>query len=165
MTRARWRSLTIDVAVIVALLAGIGLWRTWNHPRGPAPKLTLPVLDGGSLALSTLAGRPTLLVFAAPWCGVCKATAQNVRWLQGLAGDRIGVVAIVSAYDDEASVRAYVAEHGPPGPVLLDRQGMAAQAFGVTAFPTFFFLDGSGEITGSTVGYTTTAGLLARLFL
>ena len=160
--RRRLRRLALELAVVVALVAAIGFWRGRGHPRGEVPELTLRSVAGMDVALRELRGEPTLIAFFAPWCGVCKVTAQNVRWVHG-AGRR--VVSIGSAYgDDAASVAAYARDHELPSPVLLDDQG-AAERFGVTAYPTFFFVDARGRITGSTVGYTTTLGLLARLWL
>ena len=164
LSRRRLARVGIELGVVVALLAAVGSWRTHDHRRGTPPAMTLPAIDGAPVALAA-DGKPTLLVFFAPWCGVCKLTAQNVRWAASVAGDRARVVSVGTAFADPADVRGYAAEHDLPGSVLLDHGGAAARGFGVTAFPTFYFLDANGHITGSTVGYTTTAGLLARLWL
>jgi thiol-disulfide isomerase/thioredoxin len=160
----RWRRIFLEAAVVAAALTAVGSWRTRDHRRGAVPALSLPSVDGPPLALAALAGKPTLLVFFAPWCGVCKANAQNVRWVEAAVGEGARVISIASSYQSDAEVGAYLAEHPMPRPVLLDDRGAAA-AFGVAAFPAFFFLDRTGQITGSTVGYTTTLGLLARLWL
>jgi thioredoxin-related protein len=49
--------------------------------------------------------------------------------------------------------------------VLNDYDGSWAKRFNVTVFPTTFIYDSSGELRFSEVGYTTTAGLLARMKL
>jgi peroxiredoxin len=163
--RRRLVRIAIEVAIVVAIFGVAGALRSRDHLRGPVPALTLAALEGPAVALPALAGKPAILAFFAPWCGVCKITAQNVRWAADAAGERARVVSIGSSYEESGSVRAYAAEHELPAPVLLDEGGRAAAAFGVTAYPTFIFVDARGRVTGSTVGYTTTAGLLARLFL
>lgn len=161
--KRRLLRLGLEVGVLVAIVFAIGVWRSRHHLRGELPAARLATLDGTPLGLRDLTGKPTLLVVAAPWCGVCKANAQNVRWVAGLVGDRARVVTLISSFTDPASARAFAVEHALPGPVLLDDQGLAAR-LGVSAFPTYFFLDDAGRIEGSTVGYTTTVGLLARLW-
>ncbi len=160
----RLRRIAIELLVVVGLVAAVGVWRARDHARGPLPSIALAGLDGRPVSLRAEDGRPTLLVFFAPWCDVCKLTAQNLRWAAALAGGT-RVVSVACDYgDDMGAVRAYAAEHELPGTVLLD-DGSASTRFGVRAYPAFFFVDGGGRITGSTVGYTTTLGLLARLWL
>lgn len=160
----RWFRWTRDLVVLAALLAGIGAWQTRGHVRGAPPAAALTTLSGEPFALASLRGRPAMVVFWAPWCAVCGAQSANVGWVQRLAGERARVVSVAAAFGDVAEVRAYQAEHGVTYPVLLGGDA-ALRAFRVEAFPTAYFLDAEGRVTGSAAGYTTTAGLLARLLL
>jgi len=47
--------------------------------------------------------------------------------------------------------------------VVNDAQGVLAKQFHVEAYPTTFIYDAKGELKFTEVGYTSTAGLLARL--
>ena len=162
LSRRRTVRLALNGVVVIAVFFGIGLWQTRGHLRGDAPAFSLPTLDGATVSTQSLAGKPTMLVFWAPWCGVCKLESGNVSWVRSLVGAHANVVSVASEYGDLAEVRAYVAEQGVDYPVLLGGKA-TARAFAVAAFPTVFFLDGQGRITGSAVGYTTTLGLLTRL--
>jgi thioredoxin-related protein len=71
---------------------------------------------------------------------------------------------VAAEFSDEAEVRAYVRERGVDYPVLLGDDAVV-HAFRVEAFPTLYFLDAEGRVKASVAGYTTTLGMLARLFL
>lgn len=161
----RWFRWSVDAVLFLVLVAAIGAWQTRSHLSGvAAPPVTLATLDGRTVSLESLKGKPVLVAFWAPWCSVCKTESQNVSWTMKLAGERAHVVSIVSSYDDLGSVQAYVRDRGVDYPVLLGDEGLARQ-FKVDAFPTAYFLDADGRIKRSAVGYTTTLGLLARLLL
>jgi peroxiredoxin len=160
----RWFRWSMDLVVLAALLAGIGAWQARHHLRGAPPEVGLRALDGTPVTLASLRGKPTMVAFWAPWCGVCGAQSGNVALAMRLAGDRARVVSVATSFDDLAQVRAYMAEHGVTYPVLLGDDA-AVRAFRVEAYPTLYFLDAEGRITGSASGYTTTAGMLARLML
>lgn len=160
----RWFRWSMDLAVLAALLLGIGAWQARGHVRGAPPEVALVTLDGAPASLASLRGKPAMVAFWAPWCGVCGAQSGNVGWAMRLAGDRARVISIATAFEDVAQVRGYMADHGVEYPVLLGGDD-AVKAFKVEAYPTIYFLDAEGRITGSVMGYTTTAGMLARLLL
>lgn len=155
----RW---VVDLAVMVLIVAGVGLWQTRAHVQGgPVPAFSLQGLDGAVVSSSSLAGKPTLLAFWAPWCGVCETESRNLGWVRGMVGERARVLSVATAYDNARQVTAYVERNGVDYPVLLDEMGLA-DALKVTSFPTVYFVDERGHIKGSVVGYTTTLGLLLR---
>lgn len=161
--RARWWfRWGVDLLVVLCVVLGVGLYQTRGHLAGPAPAFALVGLDGREVSLADLKGKPTLLAFWAPWCGVCRTESPNLSWVQKLVGSRARVISVASAWEQVGQVQAYVQQQGVDYPVLLDGVGLS-RAFNVEAFPTVYFLDDAGNIKGSVVGYTTTLGLLARL--
>jgi thiol-disulfide isomerase/thioredoxin len=157
--------LLVEVGVLLLIVSAVGAFQGRGLLQGgtePSVK-ALPSLDGATVTLASLRGRPVLLAFWAPWCGLCGAEAQNLAWVRKLAGDSAHVVT-VAASGGEAEVRDFVRAHGVEGPVLL-ADDEVVRRFAVDVFPTVYFLDPQGRIKRSVVGYTTTAGLLLRLFL
>lgn len=158
----RWAT---DALLVLAILGAGGLWQTRRHlGGGERPEAVFGSLEGPAVPLSSLRGKPALIAFWAPWCAVCKVESQNLSWAMRLAGQRAQVVSAAAAFEDPAQVRAYVREQGVDYPVLLADEA-TTRAFRVEAFPTVYFLDAEGRVRRSAVGYTTTLGLLARLFL
>ncbi|MBL8953222.1 MAG: TlpA family protein disulfide reductase [Myxococcaceae bacterium] len=156
----RW---AVDLSAVLLFIAVVGLWQTREHVRGVAPPaVTLPTLDGRSISLNALGGKPTVLAFWAPWCGVCKASSDNLSRVAKLAGARAHVLSVALEYESLASVQKYVSDGAVDYPVLLGDSALGQQLH-VTSFPTVYFVGSDGRISGSAVGYTTTLGLLWHL--
>ncbi|HUT76560.1 MAG TPA: TlpA disulfide reductase family protein [Polyangia bacterium] len=169
MTASRGRKVLGILAKVALVLAVLAL-ATWWQARGllssgePSPRLSLPGIDdGAAVEIGAAAGKPVVLYFFAPWCGVCESTSSNIAGLRAdRSEDELGIYAIGLDYDDPAEIRRFAREHGLTVPVLLG-DDETRRAFRVGSYPTIYILDGDGSIAHRLVGYTTSLGLRLRL--
>jgi peroxiredoxin len=117
-----------------------------------APAFSAQDLDGRTISLSGLRGRPVLLTFWATWCQPCReelplvAAAYRDHQSQGLA-----VVAVDYGNESAETVRAFWNQMGlMPSPVL-DPDGKIADAYGVglqvTGLPVSVFIARDGTVS------------------
>ncbi len=123
------------------------------------PTATVQLVDGSSYTLKK--GKPVMVHFWATWCPTCKLEAANIEHVSG----RYDVLTVAVNSGDDEKIERYLKERGLSFRVVNDREGNWAQKFRVQAFPTTFIYDAKGELKFTEVGYTTTAGLLARMAL
>ncbi len=161
-----WVRWGVDLAVLAVLFAAVAAWQARNLPGAgtPAPDFTLTSLSGDTVRLDALRGKPVVVAFWAPWCGVCGMESSNLSQLRKLAGDSAHVVSVAVAYEDEEAVRGFVQKHEVDYPVLLGDDAIQS-AWRVDRFPTVFFVSPEGRVERAAVGYTTLAGLSWRLLL
>jgi cytochrome c biogenesis protein CcmG, thiol:disulfide interchange protein DsbE len=116
----------------------------------PAPDLVVQGLDGGQASLSGLRGRPVVLNFWASWCAPCR---QEEVPLKAAAQRWEGRVAFlgVDFHDSLDAARAAQARARYPYPVGPAASGIPA-AYGVTAPPETFFIDGGGVVVARFLG-------------
>lgn len=163
--RPRWLRWTLEVTLLLAVLAGVQLWLRRNLVPAdgrPAPAVTLHDLDGRPVLLSDFRGDAVQLHFWATWCGVCRMEHGALNAVQAGLEPGQRLVSVVVDGEDAAHLRRYVAEHDIHYPVLVADEA-AVRAFGVTRFPTNFFLTPEGTLTGADVGWSTRWGMRARL--
>ncbi len=123
------------------------------------PQLEVKLLDGSTY--KTRKGKPLMIHFWATWCPTCKLEASNI---ESVSHDYNVLTFAVNSGDKE-KIQAYMHEKGLSFNVVNDSDGRWAKKFKVEAYPTTFIYDASGELKFTEVGYTSTAGLLARLKL
>ncbi len=154
-----WRRRLLEALLFLAALYALHVWQTQGVAEGTAPELRATDLDGQPVVLEG----PTLVHFWATWCGVCDAMDGNVA---SVAEDG-QVITIASRSEGAEAIRAHLRDEGLEDafPVIADPNGALAQQWGVSAYPTTFAIDAEGRIVAVSVGYTTTAGLRARLAL
>ncbi|KAB1139158.1 redoxin domain-containing protein [Streptomyces luteolifulvus] len=102
-------------------------------------------VDGKPFDAKTLAGKPTVLWFWAPWCPTCKgqaaATAKVAADQQGKAN-----VVGVAGLDKSAAMRAFVSDTGTSSfPHLSDEKGEVWKRFEITQQSSYVILDQTGK--------------------
>jgi cytochrome c biogenesis protein CcmG/thiol:disulfide interchange protein DsbE len=113
-----------------------------------APDFSLQTLNGETVRLSDLVGRPVVISYWATWCIPCQKELPILEQLfrdyqpQGL------VVVTVNAIEQDTreEVQAMVGEKSMTLPVLLDQGNQFASTYGALFFPTTIFVDASGVI-------------------
>jgi thiol-disulfide isomerase/thioredoxin len=114
----------------------------------PAPEFQLHAFDGHIYSKASLNGRPTLLVFWAPWCRYCQMELPILaKFYQGNKPDQLQVLTVAFS-DSLAHVEEYVSANPDTFifPTAYDQGNEVAQAFGVNVTPTFVVMDAQGEM-------------------
>jgi thiol-disulfide isomerase/thioredoxin len=119
-------------------------------PVGPfeglrAPGFVAPLVDGGSVGLDSLRGKPVVLVFWASWCGPCRYEVPHVNLLYQGVGDTAHVLA-VNAGEDPATVAEAMRALDMRYPVVLDGDGAIVRKYQATALPLVLVLDANGRV-------------------
>lgn len=162
--RKRWGSIAIQIVLGAVLFIGIGKYQSRNLITAqPAPMWSATDLDGKSHQSTSYQGKKTLMYMWAPWCGVCSMVSDNIVRISAWMPD-VHVISMALAYKDEARVREYADKHNLPGDVIMGNTSIQ-RAFNVSAFPTIYVLDEQGHVEDAVVGYTSTFGLLWRLWI
>jgi thiol-disulfide isomerase/thioredoxin len=113
-----------------------------------APQFELVTSAGESYSNEAIRGKPTLLVFWAPWCKVCQRELPLLsEFYRHEKPASLGVVSIGFA-DTRTNVERFIKER--PGtfiyPTAYDEDRWVAEAFKVNATPTFVLVDAQGSV-------------------
>jgi thiol-disulfide isomerase/thioredoxin len=151
-----WRTLCVAAVVGALALAGCGGADGRSaEPSGAGQAasgeggldFTVATLDGGTFDGTSLAGKPAVLWFWAPWCPTCVAQAPHVARIAADYAGRASVVG-VAGLDKVQAMREFVALPKVSGiPHLADEQGVVWKRFKVTAQSTYVVLDAAGAVT------------------
>lgn len=138
--------------------------RPW--PRGqPTPALTLPSQDGPPWRLAAAQGQVVLLNFWASWCEPCRTEMPSLELLaQRHERDRL-LVQAVNFRETDAAVKRYLDQWPITLTILRDRDGAAAQAFGVRVFPTTIAIGRDGRAAFTVTGEVDWTGDTARRWI
>lgn len=118
--------------------------------------MTIPEITGADFAGTpvsiTLNGKPKMLLFFAHWCSVCQQEVPMIAdWLPGATLpeglEMITVSTGVNPNQNNYPPSAWMEREGWTVPVILDDAGYSvADAFGLSAYPYFVFVDADGKV-------------------
>ncbi len=146
MTRQRTFCMPLPVIALVALLTCFGCRTQQNNGLTGqiAPECSLTMLDGSTVHLNDLRGKPVLLEFWAPWCTGC---LQNIPPLKQLHQRFNGQIAMI-ATSSEAGVKTvsnFVGKHAIPYPVAISNRKLL-EAYRISVIPVTMLIDAQGVI-------------------
>ena len=114
---------------------------------GPAPDFSLPDLEGRRVRLSDYRGRVVLLHFWATWCPHCvKEMGLLEKSREEDTGKGLPPVVAINLGEPVRRVEKFARKLGLSYPVLLDRRGRVAQAYGVVGLPATIVVSAEGKV-------------------
>jgi len=148
---------TKDILIsLFAILIIASIAYLWMAPSGAqkAPDITLQLLDGKKLELSSLKGKPVLITFWATSCPGCiKEMPHLVELYHELQKEGLEIIGIAMPYDRPDYVMEMIKRKNVPYHIALDLKGEAVKEFGnVSLTPTTFLLDDKGAIVKKKIG-------------
>jgi thiol-disulfide isomerase/thioredoxin len=102
-------------------------------------------VDGKAFDAKTLAGKPTVLWFWAPWCPKCRAQAGETAKVAADYQGKANVIG-VAGLDKNAAMKDFVSQTGTGSfPHLSDEAGEVWKRFAVTEQSRYVILDKDGK--------------------
>jgi len=161
-----------QVALAMGLIALVGgsLYSVGGRAFRPVQALLVPAhlcgsaFDGSAVSIVN-DGRPKIVIFIAHWCPHCQAEVPLItKWIaaNGLPSgvDMYAVSTGVSKDLPNYPLSAWLQKVKWPLPTLADSDNaVAAQAFGLNAYPFFSVVNASGKLALRATGELDTAHL------
>lgn len=126
----------------------------------PAPDFTEPLVHGGTLAMSSLKGKPVYLNFFATWCPPCNEEAPDVNAVARMYAPKGLDVIGVDVLENAKKAASFVAEHHLTYPAVVD-DGALRDAYNINGMPMHVFIDRDGIVRKIVVGELSKAQMEA----
>ena len=118
---------------------------------GPAPPFSLTDIDGRTVRMEELRGKPVVINFWATWCRPCLAEHPIFLAAARRYQDRVTFLGVI--YQDEPEpIRRYVGRRGAWGATLIDPDSRVAIAYGVYGVPETYIVDSQGVVAEKITG-------------
>jgi cytochrome c biogenesis protein CcmG/thiol:disulfide interchange protein DsbE len=116
------------------------------RPGQPAPPFSLPTVDGKTLTLASLRGKPVYLNFYATWCAPCNEEAPTIGELSEKYRPRGLTVLGVNELEDPQKAKEFLTKHHLAYGAVVDADGQAGKAYGALGLPVHIFIDRTGVV-------------------
>ncbi|GAB3860913.1 hypothetical protein GCM10029963_64600 [Micromonospora andamanensis] len=121
---------------------------------GPASPVPVPdtlrfsgtTLDGAAFDAATLAGRPVVLWFWAPWCATCASQAWTIAEIEPGFREKVPIIGVAGLGERKAMTDFVTEFELGPMPQIEDRAGAIWRRFEVVEQSTFVIIDRDGRV-------------------
>jgi len=128
----------------------------------PAPDFTLEDQYGNVHTMADYKGKIIFLNFWATWCPPCRAEMPEIQEIYEEYGENQSDVVVLGVASPDTgregnveSIAAFLEENNYTYPVVMDTGGSLAYYYGISAYPTTFMIDSSGNVYGYVTGQIT----------
>ena len=140
------RTAVVLAAAVLLFVSGCGSPAAPKSAAVGTLAFTGTTLDGAAFDAATLAGKPAILWFWAPWCATCASEAQSINDLKDEYGDRLAILGIAGMGDNKAMHQFVSDLEVTKVPNLDDQKGVLWKRFGITEQSTYVLVDKAGRI-------------------
>lgn len=128
------------------------------------PDFTLKDINGKTVKLSDYKGKKVILNFWAVWCKYCLMEMPDFNELnKEFAKDNNAVILAVDVQESEEKVKEYLTSNNINLNVLMDTDGAVSRTYGVSGYPTTFFINKDGSFYTYISGKTDKKTVLKHL--
>jgi len=117
-----------------------------------APDFQLQNLDGQTISLSELQGKPVLINFWATWCPPCRAEMPYLQQIYEEWSGKGLVLLTINVGESSAQAKRFLQTYNLSLPTLLDTKKIVLRKYNITGIPTSFFIDKDGIIQAKIIG-------------
>ena len=117
-----------------------------------APDFQLQNLDGQTVSLGNLQGKPVLINFWATWCGPCRSEMPYIQEIYEEWTNKGLVVLTINMGESSSKAEEFRQSYNLSFIVLLDTKQDVAQKYNIQYIPTTFFIDKGGIIQDKVIG-------------
>ncbi len=114
-----------------------------------AADFVLPTTAGKTQSLAQARGdSPAVIFFWATWCPHCRTQIQILNAQRGEIEAKGIRLILVDVGESPAQIQGYLSRNGIDLEVFFDEEGTTANRYALRGFPTYYFINGEGVITG-----------------
>lgn len=150
-------------ALGLGLVISIGVTQLTQATLGqPAPTIALQQMDGPSMAVSDVAGKPAVINIWASWCPPCR---REMPLLAEVAASRDDVAFLfVNQGEGPGTIRTYLSSQNLKlDRVLLDQAMQLPRHYGTMGLPITLFLRADGTLAAMHMGEISREALNANI--
>ena len=152
------KEILLFLTVMIIFANAVSLYKSSDLNKEPLAISNIALLNNDKYIISDT--KPTLVHFWAIWCPTCKVEASNIQSISN--NYNVLTVAVKSGTNNEINI--WLNENDYDFNVVNDSTGLISSNFNIAAFPTTLIYDKNRNVVFSDVGYTSTWGLMLRMW-